>query len=173
MIKKLTADFFDCDCEELSIKLLGKVICIQNGEHVIRKIITEVEAYGINDTACHTYKGRTKRNDPMFKQGGTVYVYLCYGIHEILNFVSGKDGEGQGVMIRGIEGAIGPGRVSKILNIDRSLNYEFLPTSDRIWLEDGEPVDEDKIERLKRVGIGYATQEDQDRLWRFSIAKHM
>lgn len=185
-MKRLTAEFFDCGCVNLSIKLLGKVICIQTPNEVIRKMINEVEAYGIGDTACHANKGRTKRNDPMFKSGGTVYVYLCYGIHEILNFSAGKDGEGQGVMIRAvcnaenievakghtvrnIGEAVGPGRVTKLLGIDRSFNYEFLPASTRIWLEEGAQVNQSKIQRLKRIGIGYASQADQDRLWRFKL----
>jgi len=166
-MKRLNPEFFNCNSVELAKKLLGKVLCVQSGNQVIRKMITETEAYGINDTACHCYKGRTKRNDPMFKVGGTVYVYLCYGIHEILNVVAGKDGEGQGVMIRGVEGAVGPGKVSKALDIDRSLNYELLPLSKRIWLENGVEVKDSQIEKLKRVGISYASQEDQDKLWRF------
>ena len=166
---RVQPEFFDCDCVELARKLLGKLLCVRSGGEVIRKMITEVEAYGINDTACHCYKGRTKRNDPMFKRGGTVYVYLCYGIHEILNFAAGKDGEGQGVMIRGIEGAVGSGRVTKILGVDRNFNYEFLPTSNRIWLEDGTYIEEVRVERLKRVGIGYASLEDQNKFWRFKI----
>lgn len=165
----MTADFFACDCAELSIKLLGKVICIKTPNVIIRKTITEVEAYGIGDTACHAHKGRTKRNDPMFKTGGTIYVYLCYGVHEILNFSAGRDGEGQGVMIRAVDGAVGPGKVTKLLCIDRSFNNEFLSTSDRIWLEEGEQVNQSEIERLKRVGISYAAKADQDRLWRFRL----
>ena len=67
------------------------------------------------------------------------------------------------------EGAVGPGRVTKLLGIDRNINYEFLPTSNRIWLEEGTYIEEVRIEKLKRVGIGYARQEDQNKLWRFKI----
>jgi DNA-3-methyladenine glycosylase len=170
-MKKLNAEFFACDCVELARRLLGKVLCVKAGNEIIKKVITETEAYGVGDTACHGYKGRTKRNAPMFAQGGTVYVYLCYGLHEILNFAAGADGEGQGVMIRGIESAVGPGRVTKALNIDRSFNDEFLPTSKRIWLESGVEFQQQHIEELKRVGIGYASQEDQDKLWRFRLKR--
>lgn len=168
-MKKLASAFFDCDSVELAKKLLGKVLCVQIGDEVVRKKIIETEGYGINDTACHGYNGQTKRNYPMFCQGGTVYVYLCYGLHEIFNVAAGKEGEGQGVMIRGVENATGPGRVTKILKINRSFNYEFLPASNRIWLEDGIEVESTQIEELKRVGIGYATREDQDKLWRFRL----
>ena len=52
-------------------------------------LITEVEAYdGAEDLACHASKGRTPRTEIMFAPAGTWYVYLCYGIHELLNLVT-------------------------------------------------------------------------------------
>ena len=162
-------NFFDCSAVELARNLLGKILCVQTDAGVIRKMITETEAYGIDDTACHCYKGRTNRTEPMFRKGGTVYVYLCYGIHEILNIASGKEDQGQGVMIRGIEGAVGPGRVTKALGVDRSYNFEQVTTSSRIWLEEGIDVTANKIQELKRVGIDYAAQHDIDKLWRFRL----
>jgi len=162
-VKKLPCEFFDCGSVELAKKLLGKILCVGN----TRSIIVETEAYEENDTACHAYRGRTKRNDPMFHSGGTVYVYLCYGIHEMLNIAAGKNGEGKAVLIRGIQNHIGPGRVTKALNINRSFNYEFIPTSTRIWIEDAPPVTQ--IQQLPRVGIPYASQPDQDKLWRFKV----
>ena len=169
MDNRLTKDFFACDSVELAQKLLGKTLCVQHGNEVIRKTITETEAYSENDTACHGNRGRTKRNDPMFCVGGTVYVYLCYGIHEMLNVAAGAEGESKAVLIRGTDGAAGPGKVTKLLNINRSYNYEFIPTSNRIWIEDAPEVDEDKLQKLKRVGIGYAAPADQNRLWRFVV----
>ena len=186
-MKIQNAEFFARDCVELAKALLGKTICVKHGDTTTKKTITETEAYGINDSACHCFKGHTKRNAPMFEAGGTVYVYLCYGIHEILNISAGNVGEGQGVMLRGVKrvehiehrncedmirtvgNVIGPGLVTKVLGVDRSYNNEFLPDSTRIWLEDGITVEENNIECLKRVGIGYATQADQDKLWRFRI----
>lgn len=167
---RVNKNFFECDCVQLAVKLLGKTLCVQTANGTVKSIITETEAYGMDDTACHCNRGCTKRNDPMFCKGGTVYVYLCYGLHEILNFAAGSDGEGQGVMIRGTANAIGPGRVTKAFGINRSFNYEFAPTSERIWVEEGESI-EQKVEALKRVGIGYAAQEDQDRLWRFRLSQ--
>jgi len=168
-MKRLASEFFDCNSVELAPKLLGKVLCVQTESAIIRKAITETEAYCQNDTACHGNKGRTKRNDPMFHPGGTVYVYLCYGMHEMFNVAAGRDGESQAVLVRGIEGYAGPGKVTKHMNIDRSFNYEFLPASNRIWIENGVEVHESQIEKLKRVGIGYAARCDQDRLWRFRL----
>jgi DNA-3-methyladenine glycosylase len=167
MAEHLCPQFFDCESVTLAKKLLGKVLCVQNEGQIIREIITETEAYCENDTACHAFKGRTKRNDPMFCKGGTVYVYLCYGIHEMMNISAGKDNEGQAVLVRGVNGATGPGKVTKLLKIDRSLNYEFLPESKLIWIESAPEIDDSQIEKLKRVGIGYASPKDQNNLWRF------
>ena len=166
-MNKLKEDFFICDSEKLAEKIIGKYLCVQLNGKIDKYMITETEAYGLDDSACHCNKGHTKRNDPMFRAGGTVYIYLCYGLHEIANIVAGKENEGQGVMIRGIDNTFGPGKVTKKIGIDRSFNYEFLPTSKRIWIEDNLIKNEFKIEKLKRIGIGYATLHDQDKLWRF------
>ena len=180
-------DFFTVDVVELAQNLLGKIIVrkVDDGS-VIKARITETEAYaGYGDTASHAHKGITPRTAPMFEAGGVVYVYLCYGIFEILNFVSGQAGDGQGVMIRGVAPVLeedewttidkpleGPGRVGRALQITRSLRFEDLVSSDKIWLEnDGVIVKAKQIEKLKRVGIGYALQVDQDRLWRFRLKK--
>lgn len=96
-------------------------------------------------------------------------MYLCYGIHEILNVAAGAEGSGQGVMFRGVESVVGPGRVTKILGVDRSFNYEYIPKSDRIWIEEGAEIAERNIEKLKRVGIDFADQKDKERLWRFRL----
>ena len=163
--------FFTVPVLELSEKLLGKIIVrkMEDGE-IKRFRITEVEAYASNDSACHAYRGKTPRNAPMFEAGGILYVYLCYGIFNLLNIVSGMKGTPEGVMIRGVDNIEGPGRSSRAMNITRELNREELITSNKIWLEDdGYIVRTQDIERFKRVGIGYAKQEDQDRLWRFRI----
>jgi DNA-3-methyladenine glycosylase len=160
--------FFTSPVLELAQKLLGKVIVRKMQSGGVKKFrITEVEAYGgSDDTASHASKGKTPRNAPMFEDGGILYVYLCYGIFNLLNIVSGKQGQPEGVMIRGVEGIEGPGRVSRALEITRELNREDITTSERFWLEDDGFVLQN-ITAHKRVGIGYATQDDQDKLWRF------
>ena len=149
--------------------LLGKVICRNWNGDILRGRITEVEAYMPYDSACHAHRGKTARNAPMFEPGGTAYVYLCYGIHEIFNVVSGPEGSPQGVMIRGIEGAIGPGRATKVLKIDRSLSGIDLMASDEIWIED-DGYSFNSFEVKTRIGIDYADEVDRARLWRF-VAK--
>ena len=100
---------------------------------------------------------------------GCAYIYLCYGMHEMLNVVTGAEGRPEAVLIRGAEGAEGPGRLTKLLKIDRSLNREDLVRSDRLWLEaDGSRV---KFTAAPRIGIAYASKRDQNRKWRFTLKK--
>lgn len=146
--------------------LVGKILVrrLADGRE-IRARITETEAYYTEaDTACHAHKGRTKRTEVLYHRAGTVYVYLCYGIHWMLNLVTGAEDSPQAVLIRGVEGVSGPGRVTKYLGIDGTMNDVML--GDALRLEDDGFVPE-KIEKTRRVGIGYASEEDQARLWRF------
>ena len=88
-------------------------------------------------------------------------------MHEMLNVVTGHEGRPEAVLIRGVEGAEGPGRLTKLLKIDRSLNREDLVSSNRLWLEsDGACV---KFTASPRIGIGYASKRDQSRKWRFTF----
>ena len=99
------------------------------GKHLVRRfpdgreearMIVETEAYdGERDLACHARAGRTKRTEVMYAAGGIWYVYLCYGVHELLNLVVGPRDWPAAILIRGVEGAIGPGRVTKALGVDR------------------------------------------------------
>lgn len=156
--------FFKQDAEALSQELIGKFLCCQNGK---RYMITETECYkGADDTACHARFGKTKRNQVMWGEGGYLYVYLCYGIHFMLNIVSGDVGEPEGVFIRGVDKIFGPGRVSKALGIDLGFYGEDLISSKRIWVEDGEKK---PFANTKRIGIDYAQKEDRERLWRFVV----
>ena len=129
--------------------------------------ITETEAYrGEGDTACHAHHGRTKRTEMLYRRGGHVYVYLCYGIHSLLNVITGPEDEPQGVLIRCCQGAPGPGKLTKALGIDLSFNGLDILTTDKIGLWQG-PVC--AFDTAPRVGIGYASEEDQMRPWRFIL----
>src|SRR5580700_5264286 len=95
------------------------------GKHLVRRwpdgrvearLIIEVEAYdGERDLACHAARGRTRRTDTLYAAGGVWYVYLCYGIHEMLNLVVGPADWPAAILIRGIDGCIGPGRLTRAL----------------------------------------------------------
>ena len=153
--------------------LLGMVLCrrLDDGT-VLRARIVETEAYfGEEDTACHAHHGRTPRTDIMYAPGGFAYVYLCYGMHHMLNVVTGPADHPEAVLIRGVEGAVGPGRVTKSLHITRELNRENLVESNRLWIET-EDAPPPRFKSSPRVGIGYASKHDQARKWRFiAIAK--
>ena len=166
---RIEKEFYRKDAVELAQSLLGKVICRNWNGEVLRGRITETEAYMCFDSACHAYRGKTKRNAPLFEVGGKAYVYLCYGIHELFNIVSGEVGNAQAVLIRGVEGAAGPGRATKFLKIDRSLNGIDLVESDELWLED-DGFSFNSFEAKTRIGIDYADEIDRNRLWRF-VAK--
>lgn len=150
--------------------LLGKLLCRRIGDEVVKYRITETECYfGEDDTACHAHKGKTERTKIMYHEGGVAYVYLCYGIHSLLNVVSGPADFPEAVLIRGVEGYEGPGKLTKALKIDRSHNGENLVISDRLWIEDDGCKVDYKVE--KRIGINYATPEYRDILWRFVTIK--
>ena len=162
-------NILDDPAPEAARALVGKVLVrrLLDGT-VIRARITETEAYfGESDTACHASHGRTKRTEVLYHPAGTIYVYLCYGIHWMLNLVTGPADDPQAVLIRGVEGVSGPGRVTKYLGIDKSLNDKTL--GDELSLEDDGFAP--PVEATPRIGIGYASAEDQARLWRFVTAE--
>lgn len=167
----LGREYFSAPATILAPDLVGKILCrrMPDGEIVKAKII-ETECYfGEDDTACHAHKGKTERTKPMYEMGGITYVYLCYGIHSLLNIVTGEAGHPEAVLIRGVEGAIGPGRATKFLDISRSDNALPLTEESGIWIED-DGSKPPKIERTARIGIDYASKRDRERKWRF-VAK--
>ncbi|MDA3892623.1 MAG: DNA-3-methyladenine glycosylase [Salinivirgaceae bacterium] len=167
MKTKLQQDFFTRDVLDVAPDLVGKTIVrkFANGQ-VKRVVISEVEAYrGEDDLACHASKGRTTRTDIMYHEGGHIYVYLIYGMHYMLNFVTSIENNPQAVLIRGVDNVLGPGRVAKLLEIDKSFHRSSLFTSDSIWLEDN--VDVSSYRTDVRVGIDYAGDYWKNRPWRF------
>lgn len=169
-MKKLDYSFFHRDCLTVSRELVGKVLVRSTPHGELRLRISETEAYcGENDTACHAHRGRTKRTEVLYADAGTIYIYLCYGMHWMLNIVTGEPDDPQAVLIRACEGAPGPGRLTKALGITGELNRSSVCASDQLWVEDDGCLCD--VATDKRVGIGYAAQEDQDRLWRFKMAE--
>ena len=164
---RLDEKFYTQSALDVAPLLLGNLLCrkLDSGE-VLKYRITETEAYcGEEDTACHAKNGKTKRNAIMYEEGGYAYIYLCYGIHSLLNIVTGKKDHPEAVLIRGVEGYTGPGRVTKNLSIRGDLNKENLIDSDKLWIEDDGTVYEH--DALPRVGINYATEYYKNIKWRF------
>lgn len=176
------------DVVEISKELLGKVLCTKLNGQITKAIITETEAYaGVSDKASHAYKGRrTKRTEPMYAEGGTAYVYLCYGIHHLFNVVTNKADTPHAVLIRAgkpLEGSelmrerrkkqkiddsllAGPGSLSQALSITTAFSGANL-LGDRIWIEDHHiGFNDQDIVAGPRVGIDYA-EEDASRPYRF------
>jgi DNA-3-methyladenine glycosylase len=164
---RLNSDFYTQDVLTVAPALLGKVLVKQMPDgSLIKSIITETEAYkGIDDKGCHASKGKTERNKVMFEQGGLVYVYLIYGMYWMLNVVTGEKENPQAVLIRGVEGFNGPGKLTKLLKIDKSFYGESLLLSDRIWIEDHQ-IKPDYI-TTPRIGIDYAGEYWKNVPWRY------
>ncbi|MBI2812739.1 MAG: DNA-3-methyladenine glycosylase [Opitutae bacterium] len=157
------------DTVSLARWLLGKVLVRTTAQGRERHVITEVEAYdGERDRACHASKGRTKRTEVMYQPGGIWYVYLCYGVHEMLNLVTGPAGYPAAVLIRGIEGSQGPGRLTKRLAISRTLNGSVATRASGLWLEDdGFTIPRRLIKASPRIGVDYAGPVWARKPWRF------
>lgn len=169
-MERLEYAFFHRECTEVARDLVGKLLVRQTPDGMLSMRISETEAYcGEADTACHAHKGRTKRTEVLYGPAGTIYVYLCYGIHWLLNIVTGEEGTPQAVLIRACVEAPGPGKLTKALGITGEWNRKNILDQDGLWIGD----DGFRCEILtdKRVGIGYASQEDQDRLWRFKMGQ--
>lgn len=156
----------------LARALLGKVLVRTTAAGREERVVVETEAYvGAQDLACHASKGCTPRTQVMFGPGGVWYVYLCYGIHEMLNLVTGPAGHPAAILIRGVEGAVGPGRVTKQLAINRALNGKPATPESGLHLEDhGITAPPRHVISGPRVGIDYAGPIWAAKPWRFRIA---
>lgn len=185
MSKPLPQSFYERDALVVAEELLGQHI--HHAGVVLR--ISEVEAYRHpDDSASHCRMGRTKRNAPMWGPGGHAYVYLCYGMHNMLNLVTGADGEGAAVLIRACEPVsghelilerrksasvkpvllTGPGKVAAALALETTHSglTLFRPRGPLTVREGDAPS---SVVRGPRVGIGYATPEHQAAPWRLAI----
>lgn len=144
---------------EVAPQLLGRWLCRRgrNGK-VARVRITEVEAYcGPHDRASHAARGVTPRNKVMFGPPGYWYVYLCYGVHWMLNLVTGPEGYPSAVLLRGVETAIGPGRLTKALKITKALNGQPSAPASCLWIEGPAEIPPGwRRRRGPRIGVDYA-----------------
>jgi DNA-3-methyladenine glycosylase len=181
----LPKSFYARECLEVAIDLLGKQL--HHGDVTLR--ITEVEAYRHpGDTANHARFGRTARNAPMWGPPGHAYVYLIYGMHQMLNLVTDADGEAAAVLIRACEvvaglpmvrarrgdkeGPVlltGPGKVAAALGLDKS--FSGVPLFRRGGLEVWDaPAHAGALLVGPRVGVDYAAPADRDAPWRLALA---
>jgi DNA-3-methyladenine glycosylase len=175
--EKLSQEFFVRPTLEVARDLVGKIIVHRSSEGTTRGRIVETEAYiGKADKACHARFGRTKRNEPMFLKGGRTYIYLCYGLFDLLNIVTEEEGTPAAVLIRKIEPlsgldprlkSYGPGNLTKYLKLDRSHNNFEVFNNDKFFIID-DGLSSFEVETAERVGIEYAG-DDARKKWRFVL----
>lgn len=168
-VKRFDAGFYRSDVLQVAPALLGQMlVCRMADGRTERRRITETEAYsGEEDKACHASKGKTERNKVMYEPGGLVYVYLVYGMYWMLNIVTGKKDQPQAVLIRGIDGYDGPGKLTRFLGTDKSFYAEDLIAGNRMWVEPSGKKAE--YVTTPRIGIDYAGEYWKNVPWRFVI----
>lgn len=167
---RLNREFFLQNPMAAAKDLLGAYLCFRGDDgSLFRARICELELYLDSERGCHAFGGKcTPRNDAMFLVGGHTYIYLCYGMYNMLNIVLGKDGQAAAVLIRALEhnGCEGPGKLTRFLNITRADNKIDLCKSNKMWIEARDYTPE--IISGKRIGIDYAGK-DAELPWRFVI----
>jgi DNA-3-methyladenine glycosylase len=193
----LGRDFFARPTLQVARDLVGRrLVRIRRGRRLAGRIV-EVEAYiGAADTACHGSKGITTRNRVLFGPPGRAYVYFSYGLHHLLNCVTGEEGFPAAVLLRALEPeeglktmthlrggtprgggrpaerppfwlAGGPARLCQALDINLRLNGVDLALHDGLWVEEGKPPVRRAIVATPRIGIDYADARDRLAPWRF------
>lgn len=173
-------DFLVLSANEAAPRLLGCILEREIDGQIVHVKIVEVEAYDETDPASHAYGGQRNRNQVMFGLSGHLYVYFTYGMHYCCNIVTGRQGNGAGVLIRAVEPldgiellesrrgvtgvnvANGPGKLCQALGIDLTLNGHDLHQAP-LRLLAGEPVAQYDIVQTTRVGISKA--QDERRRW--------
>lgn len=155
---------------EVAPDLVGCTLVRQfNDGTLVRGMIVETEAYGINDPACHAYRRRTLRNEAMFGPAGHIYVYMIYGIYHCLNIVTDQEEVPSAVLIRALQLeflpswveppskleriAAGPGKLCNVLEIDRGLNAQVLKPGQPLWLEHRSAQFVPNLIQTTRIGL--------------------
>lgn len=152
--------------------LVGCFLVERKNGRIQRYMITETEAYdGKDDLANHASKGLTDRTKIMFGRGGFYYIYLVYGLHWMLNIATGPAGYPAAILIRGIEVANGPAKLTKFLKINKSLNGKPVSPTSGLWIEPRKIIIKKKdIIRSARIGVNYAGPIWSKKEYRFSLA---
>ena len=187
---RIDDSLYALEAVELAKKLLGKTLVRKIDGVCIRCKIVETEAYnGALDKGNHAHGNlRSQRTEPMFLEGGFVYVFLIYGMYSCFNVVCGEKNNPHAVLIRAVEPldhieyikanrnikskklfdlTNGPGKLTKALKIDKTHNFLDLRANNEIFIEDSEDSDFEIIES-KRINIPYA-EEYAHKFWRFYI----
>jgi DNA-3-methyladenine glycosylase len=184
MSARLPRSFFERDTRSVARELLGmRLVRVLPDEEPLCGIITETEAYRSDDSASHSFRGRTLRNAAMYLQAGTVYVYFTYGMHYCFNVVTEPKDSACAVLVRSLEPLTGldvmrknrqrhqkhnsvhrsipvrdlcrgPARLCQALQIDFSLNgTDMLLPSSTLYIEMASPIGDERISRSPRIGV--------------------
>lgn len=169
MKRILGKPFFNRPTLAVAEEMLGKFLVRRIGSKEIALPITEVEAYdGFSDKASHASRGMTQRNAPMFGSAGVWYVYFTYGVHWMLNIVTGPKDYPAAVLIRGAGEINGPAKLTKKLLITKQFNNKPANRATGLWIEDrGVMIAKRDIARLPRVGVAYAGSVWSKKKYRF------
>lgn len=177
MAKVIGEDFFRRSAVRVAPALLGKLLVRRTKGVVRRYTIVETEAYeGPLDKASHASRGRTARTEVMFGPPGVWYIYLIYGMYNMLNITTGPEDYPSAVLIRALEDEKGrridgPGKLTKELRITRVLNKKTASVKNGLWIEDtGLVIPRGKIEKTPRIGVAYA-EEWAHKPWRFVVGR--
>ncbi len=191
MSKILPRAFYERPVVEVARALIGKQLVHQIDGKPVAGIILETEAYdGEQDLACHAHSGKTKRNAVMYGPAGHAYIYFTYGMHWLLNCVTGCENYPAAVLIRslyptaglermaqnrkGIEQSLwcnGPAKLTKALGINGELNgSDLCQKNTSLWIAEGITIPEEFIQAAPRVGIGYAGEPWISKPWRFFVS---
>ncbi len=186
----LPASFYDRPVLQVTRGLLGMRLVRWGGGQRLSGLIVEAEAYdGETDLASHAHHGRTPRTDVMYGLPGRAYIYFTYGMHWCLNCVAGPEGYPAAVLLRAIqpqegleaiasrrggrppaEWCNGPAKLTQALAIDGRLNGADMTNPQAgLWIEAGQPVDDDQVLAGPRVGIQSVPEPWLSKPWRFRV----
>src|SRR3989344_403539 len=177
-MKLLPSSFFENKTLKVARGLMGKYLVRKyystpRKRYVVAKEkIIETEAYvGPRDLACHSSRGKTARNEMMFREAGTIYVYFTYGMHWMLNIVTEEKDFPAAILIRGTQNFKGPARLTKALRIDKNLNGKKLGRKTGLWIEEDLKIENRKLKilRLPRVGVSYSGPIWSNKPYRFVL----
>ena len=165
----LEKSFFARPAYKVAPDLLGCTLARRIDGYEYRGIIVETEAYDATDPSCHGYRRKTQRNAAIFGEPCTAYVYLIYGIYHCVNIVTDREDFCSAVLIRAIEcdrlpswsnpkekahrAGAGPGKLCRLLKIDRQLDGATLHPDFDLWLEARSPNFSEPIYQTTRIGI--------------------
>ena len=186
----LPREFFLRPVQIVARDMLGKRLIHLLGNQRVGGIIVEAEAYdGEQDLACHARVGKTERNKVMYFQGGHAYVYFTYGMHWMLNCVTGETGYPSAVLIRSIvpcEGldfiktqrpnvsekvwCNGPAKLTKALAITGELNgRDLCDPKGTLFIENGMEISETNVKTTPRIGIQSTPEPWVSKPWRYVV----